>query len=225
MSVNMQQIMESLQRIDPNNPASWPVPFKLFGIVLICIAILVGGYFAPMEWGIQTMLEQYDKATKKEQQLKETYLDKKLQAINLPLYREQMEEMEQTFGTMLRQLPNKNEVDNLLVDITQAGLGRGLDFVLFKPDKEKPKDFYAELPISIKVTGSYHELGQFVSDVAILPRIVTIGDISIASDAKGGRLAMTAIARTYRYLEADEIMARQAADKGKKGARPARGKK
>jgi len=112
-----------------------------------------------------------------------------------------MEEMEQTFGSLLRQLPNTTEVPDLLVDITQAGLGRGLEFELFRPEKEQPKDFYAELPISIQVRGTYHELAEFVSDVAALPRIVTFGDITITARSKDDRLTMSAKARTYRYLE------------------------
>ena len=131
--------------------------------------------------------------------------------------------MHQAFGTLLRQLPNKTEVPNLLVDITQAGLGRGLNFVLFKPEKEKPQEFYAELPINIKVTGSYHELGQFVSDLAALPRIVTIGNIDIVADAKTSLLNMSAVARTFRYLEPEEIEALKPKT-GKPGAPAAGGK-
>jgi type IV pilus assembly protein PilO len=112
-----------------------------------------------------------------------------------------MEEMEQTFGSLLRQLPNTTEVPDLLVDITQAGLGRGLEFTLFQPQKEQPKDFYAELPISIQVRGTYHELAEFVSDVAALPRIVTFGNITISGGAKDNKLTMSANAKTYRYLD------------------------
>ena len=128
-------------------------------------------------------------------------MNKKAMAINLPAYKEQMEEMEQTFGSLLRQLPNTTEVPDLLVDITQAGLGRGLEFTLFRPEKELPKDFYAELPISVEVRGTYHELAQFVSDVAALPRIVTFGDIAITSAGKDNKLTMSAKAKTYRYME------------------------
>ena len=128
-------------------------------------------------------------------------MNKKGLAINLPAYKQQMEEMEQTFGSLLRQLPNTTEVPDLLVDITQAGLGRGLEFALFRPEKEQPRDFYAEMPISVEVRGTYHELAQFVSDVAALPRIVTFGDINITSGGKGSKLAMSAKAKTYRYLE------------------------
>ena len=136
----------------------------------------------------------------------------------MPAYLEQMEEMEQTFGSLLRQLPNTTEVPDLLVDITQAGLGRGLEFTLFRPEKEQPKDFYAEMPISVEVRGSYHELAQFVSDVAALPRIVTFGDISITSPAgKDNKLTMSAKAKTYRYLEEGGAPKPAAAPRGRRG--------
>jgi type IV pilus assembly protein PilO len=189
--------LDDLKNIDINNPGSWPVPVKIGGILFICAAILFAGYW----FLIQGELDEYNQAQQKEQSLRETYLNKKALAVNLPAYKEQMEEMEQTFGSLLRQLPNTTEVPDLLVDITQAGLGRGLEFELFRPEKEQPKDFYAELPISIQVRGSYHELAEFVSDVAALPRIVTFGDITITGRAKDDRLTMSAKARTYRYLE------------------------
>jgi type IV pilus assembly protein PilO len=206
--------LDDLKNIDINNIPAWPAPIKIAGIALICIVLLFLGYY----FLISDELDQYGQAQKKEEALKQTFLDKKALAINLPAYKQQMEDMHQQFGTLLRQLPNKNEVPNLLVDITQAGLGRGLNFVLFKPEKEKPQEFYAELPISIKVTGSYHELGQFVSDLAALPRIVTVGDINITTDAKSaGLLNMSANARTFRYLEPEEIEALK--PKGKPGVK------
>jgi len=188
--------LDDLRNININDLSSWPVPIKIAAIGVLSIVIIAAGYFAFIEgaW------EEYQAAQKKEEQLRETYLTKKALAINLEAYKQQMEEMQQTFGSLLRQLPNSTEVPDLLVDITQAGLGRGLEFVLFKPEKEAPKDFYAELPISLQVRGNYHELAQFVSDVAALPRIVTFGDITITSQTRG-RLAMGATARTYRYLE------------------------
>jgi len=207
--------LDDLKNIDFNNPAAWPTPVKIGGIALICVVLLFLGYY----FLISDELDQYSQEQKKEETLKQTFLDKKALAINLPAYKQQMEDMHQQFGTLLRQLPNKTEVPNLLVDITQAGLGRGLNFVLFKPEKEKPQEFYAELPISIKVTGSYHELGQFVSDLAALPRIVTVGDINITADAKSSNvLTMAANARTFRYLEPEEIEALK--PKGKPGTRP-----
>ena len=195
--------LDDLKNIDLNNIAGWPLPVKYAGIALVGVALLFAGYY----FVISDELVLYDQEQRKEQGLKDTYLNKKGLAINLPAYKQQMDEMHQAFGTLLRQLPNKTEVPNLLVDITQAGLGRGLSFVLFKPEKEKPQEFYAELPINIKVTGGYHELGQFVSDLAALPRIVTVGNIDIVADAKTGLLGMAAVARTYRYLEPEEIEA------------------
>jgi len=194
--------LDDLKSIDINNIPGWPLPVKIAGIAIISIVLLFGGYW----FLIADELAQYEQVQMKEAGLKETYLNKKGMAINLPAYKLQMDEMHQAFGTLLRQLPNKTEVPNLLVDITQAGLGRGLNFVLFKPEKEKPKEFYAELPISIRVTGGYHQLGQFVSDLAGLPRIVTIDNIDIVADAKSN-LTMSAVAHTFRYLEPEEIEA------------------
>ncbi|MEW6330124.1 MAG: type 4a pilus biogenesis protein PilO [Pseudomonadota bacterium] len=190
--------LDDLKNIDVNNMSSWPVPVKIGGILVVCGIVLFAGYW----FLIKGELEEYGVAQAQEATLRETYLNKKALAVNLPAYREQMEEMEQTFGSLLRQLPNTTEVPDLLVDITQAGLGRGLEFTLFRPEKEQPKDFYAEMPISVEVRGSYHELAQFVSDVAALPRIVTFGDISITSSAgRDSKLTMSAKAKTYRYLE------------------------
>ena len=189
--------LDDLKNIDVNNLSSWPVPVKIVAVLVVCVIVLFAGFW----FLIQGELEEYDGAQKIEVSLRETYMNKKGLAINLPAYRQQMEEMEQTFGSLLRQLPNTTEVPDLLVDITQAGLGRGLEFTLFRPEKEQPKDFYAEMPISVEVRGSYHELAQFVSDVAALPRIVTFGDINIASTGKDNKLTMSAKARTYRYLE------------------------
>jgi type IV pilus assembly protein PilO len=216
--------LDDLKNIDINNIPGWPLPVKIGGIALISVALLFAGYW----FLISDELAHYDQEQSKEAGLKDSYLSKKGMAINLPAYKLQMDEMHQAFGTLLRQLPNKTEVPNLLVDITQAGLGRGLNFVLFKPEKEKPQEFYAELPINIRVTGSYHELGQFVSDLAALPRIVTIGNIDIAADAKTSLLTMSAIARTFRYLEPEEIEAlkpKAAKPAAKLAAPPAGGSK
>jgi type IV pilus assembly protein PilO len=205
--------LDDLKNIDVNNLGSWPVPIKIAGILVVCGAILFAGFW----FLIQGELEEYGTAQKTEESLRETYLNKKALAINLPVYREQMEEMEQTFGSLLRQLPNTTEVPDLLVDITQAGLGRGLEFTLFRPEKEQPKDFYAEMPISIEVRGSYHELAQFVSDVAALPRIVTFGDINIGSAGKDSKLTMSAKAKTYRYLEEGNAPKPAATPRGRRG--------
>jgi type IV pilus assembly protein PilO len=193
--------LDDLKNIDINNLGSWPVPIKIAGILIVCVIILFAGFW----FLIQGELDEYGAAQKQEEGLRETFLNKKSLAVNLPAYKEQMEEMEQTFGSLLRQLPNTTEVPDLLVDITQAGLGRGLEFALFRPEKERPKDFYAEMPISIQVRGTYHELAQFVSDVAALPRIVTFGDITISAGGKDNKLTMSAKAKTYRYLDESQI--------------------
>lgn len=192
--------LDDLRNINPNDPSSWPLPIKIGGIGVTSVLILVAGFWFLIQGG----LDEYAAGQKKEEGLRETFLSKKALAVNLPAYKQQMEDMRRTFGSLLRQLPNTTEVPDLLVDITQAGLGRGLEFVLFRPEKESPKDFYAELPISIEIRGSYHDLAQFISDVAALPRIVTVGDINVAvpgGAAKGNVLSMSARARTYRYLD------------------------
>ncbi|MFL6624045.1 MAG: type 4a pilus biogenesis protein PilO [Sulfurifustis sp.] len=207
--------LDELRNIDLKNLSGLPLPVKIAGIILLCLLILAAGYW----FIIADELESRARAEEEEQKLRETFLNKKLLAINIDVYRKQMEEMQETFGSLLRQLPNTTEVPDLLVDITQAGLGRGLEFSLFRPEKEQPKDFYAELPISLQVTGTYHELALFISDVAALPRIVTFGDITITSQKN--KLQMQATARTYRYLETGSSQAQpakptRAGAKGKK---------
>ena len=194
--MNLKNInLDQFKGLDPNDPGSWPVAVKIVAIVAICIAVLGAGYW----FDTQHQLAELEKAEKKEGELKDTFKVKQLKAINLDDYKQQMAEMQRSFGARLRQLPSKTEVAELLVDISQAGLGNGLEFELFKPLSEKPAEFYAELPIDVKVTGTYHDFGKFVSDVAALPRIVTLHDISITSQGKG--LSMSTTAKTYRYLE------------------------
>lgn len=207
--------LDDLRNIDLNNIAAWPLPVKISGIVVVGILIVAAGFW----FIVRGELDELASARDKETQLKEKYSTQVAKAINLPAYKRQMEEMRQTFGSLLRQLPDTTEVPDLLIDITQAGLGRGLEFVLFKPQRESPREFYAELPISIKVKGSYHELANFVSDVAALPRIVTFGDISIATDKKSGKLIMGAKAKTYRYLDEIEIAKLAKAKKKKRKGR------
>lgn len=201
MKIDLNQKWAELQAVDWNDFSAWPFFIKVTGVFLICVAILIGGFY----FIISGELDDYARAQKQEESLKSTFMNKKALAINLPAYQKQMEIMNQTFGSLLRQLPNSTEVPSLLVDITQAGLGRGLTFSLFKPGKESKKGFYAELPISIKVSGTYHELAGFVSDVAALPRIVTITNVQIGHRGKtGSTLNMTAQAHTYRYLRPGE---------------------
>lgn len=191
--------LDELRNLDLKDIAAMPLPVKIAGVAIICLLILGAGYW----FVIADELQEREAAERQEQALRQKYLTKKLLAVNIDAYRKQMEEIQESFGSLLRQLPNTTEVPDLLVDITQAGLGRGLEFSLFRPEAERPRDFYAELPISLKVSGSYHELAEFISDVAALPRIVTFGGIDIKS-TKSGALSMQATARTYRYLDSGE---------------------
>jgi type IV pilus assembly protein PilO len=212
--------LDELRRLNPRDIGSWPVLPKLGALLLLLILVLVAGYW--FDWS-----EQWDKlnaSRNKESELRTQYLDKKSKAVNLEAYRKQLADIEQSFGAMLRQLPNKSEMEALLSDINQAGLGRGLQFELFKPAaQENLSDFYAELPISIKVAGNYHDIGAFTSDVSQLSRIVTLNNLALGLD-KDGKLTMDAVARTYRYLDEEEVAkqkqaAREKAEKAKKGAK------
>lgn len=203
--------LSELRDLDLNDVSSWPTPIKVLGAALIAAGIIAAGYYV----FIKDKLAELDTAERQELELRQTYLKKKALAVNLPAYQQQMKEMEETFGVMLRQLPNRTEIPELLIDITQAGLGRGLQFELFKPGSKRNHEFYAELPISIQVVGDYHEMGEFVSDLAALPRIVSLGNINISR--AGERLRMAATAITYHYLDENEIQAQRA--KAKQGAK------
>ncbi len=193
--------LDDLKRLDPKKIGSWPVLPK-FGALLIALLLIVGAAYW-FDW--QNQIEQIGAEKQKEEQLRTAFLDKKKQAINLAAYLKQKEDIEKQFGALLRQLPGKSEMDALLTDINQAGLGRGLQFELFKPaPQEIMRDFYAELPITIKVTGNYHDIGAFASDIGKLSRIVTLNDIGL-SPGKDGVLAMDATAKTFRYLDEDEL--------------------
>lgn len=194
-------LAEELQHLDPNDPSKWPTPILAIALVLLFVLILGGGYY--FIWGDQ--LQNLENVRTEEQTLKDTYLVKKRSAVNLPLLKQQLEEIEQSLTDLLRQLPDKSEMEALLVDINQAGLGRGLQFELFKPaENETINEFYAELPVTLKITGKYHDIGAFASDVALLPRIVTLNDISIVPGS-GDLLVLDAVAKTFRYLDENEI--------------------
>ena len=207
---------DELRRLDPKKIGSWPIAPKVAVLMLVLVAILGAGYW--FDWSGQ--MEQIDAEKNKEADLKKTFVEKKKEALDLPAYRKQLEDIEKSFGALLRQLPGKSEIDALLTDINQAGLGRGLTFELFKPaSQERMEDFYAELPINIRITGNYHDIGAFASDVGKLSRIVTLNDIGLTT-AKDGSLIMDAIAKTFRYLDEDELAAqRKAAMKDKKGGK------
>lgn len=206
--------LDELRRLDPKKIGSWPALPKLAVLLLVLLLIIGAAYY--FIWADQ--LTQIDSERAKTEQLKTTFVDKKKLAINLPAYVKQLDDIEKQFGALLKQLPGKSEMDALLTDINQAGLGRGLQFELFKPAaSETSKDFYAELPITIRVTGSYHDIGAFAGDIGKLSRIVTLNNISLAA-AKDG-LAMDATAMTYRYLDEAEVAEkRRAAAGAQKGA-------
>ncbi|HUH92628.1 MAG TPA: type 4a pilus biogenesis protein PilO [Casimicrobiaceae bacterium] len=204
--------LDDIRRLNIREAGSWPLLPKAVVLTLIFVLIVVVG--ALLDWRDQ--LDTLDRAQAQEVKLKESYATKKAKAVNLELYVQQQREIEQSFGALLKQLPNKSEMDALLTDINQAGLGRGLQFELFKPaSQEKMADFYAELPIAVKVTGNYHDMGAFASDVAQLPRIVTLNDLAINNDK--GTLVMDAVAKTFRYLDEDEIAKQKRAAKDVKG--------
>ena len=193
---------DELKRLNPRDRGIWPLPAKIGALTLMFLVLMgLATYFG---W-----LPQYDEFEAKEKQevvLRQEYSTKKAQAINLDLYVQQLKEVEQQFGALLRQLPSKSEMDALLSDINQAGLGRGLQFELFKPSAERLQDFYAELPVDLRVTGSYHDIGAFTSDVSQLSRIVTLNDIAITNkDPKDTVLTMEAVAKTFRYLDDEEV--------------------
>jgi len=203
----MSTFVEQLRDLDPNDPSRWPLPYRIGAIVLIfVIAVSAMAYF--MAW--KPKKPELDAAREQETTLLQTLEGKARKAANLDAYKAQLGEMEQSFGAMLRKLPNKTEVPNLLTDISQQGAGAGLDQKLFQPEPQINKDFYAELPIKMRLTGSFHAIGAFVSGIAALPRIVTLHDVEIvpvkAGEAGAGSddLQLNVTAKTYRYLDDEE---------------------
>ena len=199
-------LLEELQSLDPRDPGRWPLAVRA-GAVGLCFLILTAVLIYFFVWDEQ--LPELQRREGVEQQLRQEFHTKHAKAVNLDLYKQQLKDIERSFGALLRQLPGKTEVPNLLVDISQTGLSAGLEEKLFQPQPEVKKDFYAELPIKIRLTGSYHEFGQFVSGIAALPRIVTLHDIQIKSESKDAydQLSLELTAKTYRYLDEDEIAA------------------
>lgn len=223
-AIDFKQVAEDFKTLDPKDPGMWPLIPRILILIAIFFALLLMAWW--LGWRVQ--LEELDGKEQEEVRLKEEWLNKKRQAVNLEEHRKQLAEIDRSFGALLKQLPNKAEMEALLIDINQAGLGRGLQFELFKPGSEAVKDFYAELPITVKLTGSYHDLGAFAGDVAKMSRIVTLNDMEIAELPSGktggsGVLSMSTVAKTFRYLD-DEEVARQRKEKAaakQKGAAPA----
>ena len=211
-----------LNELDVTNLARWPAAAKAVVILFLMGGVIFLGYW----FHVKDQLADLAKLEEKETGLKVIFETKAKQAVNLEAYEKQLEEMRESFGAMLRQLPNETEVADLLVDVSQTGLASGLEFVLFQPRTEVPREFYAELPIGIKVIGDYHEFGAFVSGVAALPRIVTVHNVSIArpGKGKGKTLSMSMTAKTYRYIDEEEAANRSGSTgkgkgKGKKGGK------
>jgi type IV pilus assembly protein PilO len=203
-----------LNSLDLNDIGRWPGVLKAGAIAILCALVAGAGYYLDT----QHQLAELGGAKQQEEQLKADFQTKQAKAANLDAYKAQLAEMEESFGAMLRQLPSKTEVAELLVDITQTGLASGLEFELFQPKPELRHEFYAELPITIRVNGDYHQVGKFVSGVASLPRIVTLHEIAISTNQS--RLVLSAAAKTYRYLDEDELAGAKV-----KAKKPTKGKK
>ncbi len=196
--------LDDLNNLDLKTLADWPLATKLVALAVLCVAIVTAGWW--FVW--RGNMEALDVTKQKETELRAVFTTKKNQAINLEAYTKQLVDIEQAFGALLKQLPNKQEMDALITDVNQAGLGRGLQFELFRPAAETVSEFYAETPISVKVTGGYHDIAAFVSDVSKLSRIVTLHDIKM-NPAKDGVMNMDAVVRTYRYLDDEELISRK----------------
>jgi type IV pilus assembly protein PilO len=216
MAIDLKRIAEDFKATNWRDPGTWTAIPKAVVLMAIVVALPVAGYFGL--W--QGQLEDLERGRAAETRFKQDYLNKKKQAVNLDLHKQQLREIDTQFGALLKQLPNKSQMDALLVDINQAGLGRGLQFELFRPAaQETVRDFYAELPITVRVVGVYHDMGAFASDIGQLSRIVTLNNVGIVA-GKDGNLVMDVTARTFRYLDEEEIAAqRKAAAPARKGAK------
>lgn len=216
-SIDIKAIINDFNNLNPKDVGAWPIVPRATILLGLFVLILVAGWW--FAWNDQ--LEILEARHAEEGKLREEFIAKKKQAINLDLYTQQLNEINRSFGALLKQLPNKSEVESLLVEINQSGMGRGLQFDLFKPSQEIIKDFYAELPINVRLTGSYHDFGAFAGDIGRLSRIVTLNNISISSNAqaKDGSLAMDAVTKTFRYLDDAEIAAQKKAAQAAKGGK------
>lgn len=216
-AIDFKAILLDFQNLNPRDVGTWPAAPRVAVLLGLCLTILLAGWW--FVWVDQlTDLETKQQA---ELKLREEFVAKKREAVNLDLYIQQLNEIDRSFGALLKQLPNKSEVEALLVEINQSGMGRGLQFELFKPGSEQVKDFYAELPISVRLTGTYHDFGAFAGDIGKLSRIVTLNNIAIATNpqSKDGSLVMDAVTKTFRYLDEDELAAKKKAAQAAKAAK------
>ena len=218
-------IIDDLKSLDPNDPGRWPLPVRVGTVVLVFVLLSAALFYVVV---YKDLKPQLTAATEHEAELRRTFMEKHSKAVNLAVYQQQLADIERSFGALLRQLPGRTEVPNLLVDISQVGVGAGLEEKLFQPANEVKKDFYAELPIKIRLTGSYHQMGEFVSGIAALPRIVTLHDITIKPDDKDSYdvLSFELTAKTFRYLDDTEVAAEKSkAEPAAKGKKPKKSKK
>ncbi|MDR0775797.1 MAG: type 4a pilus biogenesis protein PilO [Azonexus sp.] len=208
--MDFQALAADFRNLNPNDPGAWPVAPRIAALLGIFIAALVAGWL--LLWSDQ--LAELETKEQEEVGLKQQYLDKKKQSVNLDLYQEQLADIDRSFGALLKQLPNRSEIDALLIEVNQAGLGRGLQFELFRPGAEQMRDFYAELPVAVRINGAYHDIGAFAADIGKLPRIVTLNNIAIAPQ-KDGLLSLDATIKTFRYLDEAEVASQKKATEKK----------
>ena len=212
--IDLRGALDSFRNLNPNDVGVWPLAPRVAVLFALFVAVLVAGWW--FFWSDE--LNSLNEREQEEQKLKDEFIAKKKQAVNLDLYTQQLSEIDRSFGALLKQLPNKSEVESLLIEVNQSGMGRGLQFELFKPGAEVSKDFYAELTITVRLTGSYHDFGAFAGDIGRLSRIVTLNNISItqSGQAKDGGLVMDAVVKTFRYLDDDELAAKKKVAQGTK---------
>lgn len=212
---DIKAVLDDFKNLNPKDVGAWPLAPRIAVLLGLFVFLLVAGWWVwwSEQLGVLTQRQQ------EEEKLKQDYVTKKGQAINRELYVQQLNEIDRSFGALLKQLPDKSEIESLLVEVNQSGMGRGLQFELFRPGQEVVKDFYAELPISVRLTGNYHDFGAFAADVAKLSRIVTLNNISIVPNvqAKDGTLVMDTITKTFRYLDEEELAAKRKAEQAAKG--------
>ncbi|WP_153109651.1 type 4a pilus biogenesis protein PilO [Propionivibrio limicola] len=217
VSFDIKSILDEFQGLNAKDVGAWPAIPRFAALVFVLILVLLAGWW--FVWSDQ--LSELGAREQEEVKLREEFVAKKTQAVNLDLYTQQLAEIDRSFGALLKQLPNKAEVESLLVEINQSGMGRGLQFELFKPGQETIKEFYAELPINVRLSGGYHDFGAFAADIGALSRIVTMNNVSIAPNqqAKDGSLVLDAVAKTFRYLDEEEVAARKRAEKAAKASK------
>lgn len=208
--IDFHQLVDDFKTIDPNDPGLWPLAPRVAILLGIFLALLGAAWW----FGWSGQLEELNNEKTQELSLRDDWLNKKNQSVNLEEYRRQLAEIDRSFGALLKQLPNRSEMGDLLVDINKAAQGRGLSIELFKPGSESVKEFYAEVPITLTLIGGYHDIGAFTGDIAKLPRIVTLNDINLTTGSREDVLVLKTTAKTFRYLDAEELAKNKKANKG-----------